>query len=377
MGSVKQSGDAKRFGEQVLAAAGVTLGGSGPCDITVLDDRFYERVLADRELGLGESYQDGWWEANRLDEFLTTMITHDIASLVKPSPALLITAARSKLLNRQTLRRASRNARSHYDIGNDLYERMLDKRMIYSCAYWQNAVDLGSAQEAKLELVCRKLGFEPGMRVLDLGCGWGGFAAFAAERYGVEVVGVSLATQQVKVARERTSHLPVEIRLQDYRQVQGTFDRIVSIGMFEHVGPRNHRSFFEHCDRLLSDGGMMLHHTIGGLESRTRTDPWFDKYIFPGGVLPSIEQIGRASQKRWVIEDLHNFGPDYDTTLLRWHDNISAAWSDLPHYDERFRRTWDYYLLASAAGFRSRSTQLWQIVFRRSKHRAPRYQAVR
>lgn len=335
-------GRAKQFGEKLLTDAGIELGGSAPHDIVVHDERFYDRVLADRELGLGESYQDGWWDANQLDEFLSTMIVHDVASRVRPSVDLVLAAARSKLQNRQTVHRAADSAHAHYDIGNDLYEHMLDKRMVYSCAYWADAVDLESAQEAKLDLVCRKLSLEPGMRVLDIGCGWGSFAAFAAERYGVAVVGISLAREQVRVARERTSAVPVEIRLQDYRQVAGWFDRIVSIGMFEHVGPKNYRSFFDNCDRLLTPDGMMLHHTIGGLESKTSTDPWFDKYIFPGGVLPSIAQIGRASEKKWLIEDLHNIGPDYDMTLMHWSANISSAWTHLPGYDERFRRTWHY-----------------------------------
>jgi len=365
------------FGEQLLAELGIELGGSAPTDIVVHDNRFYERVLADRELGLGESYQAGWWDANQLDEFLTALVMKDVRSLIKPSPTLLATAARAKVQNRQTLKRAADNASAHYDIGNDLYERMLDKRMIYSCGYWADAVDLETAQEAKLDLVCRKLGLKSGMRVLDIGCGWGGFACYAAERYGVDVVGISLAEEQVRVATERTNHLNVDIRLQDYRTMEGTFDRIVSIGMFEHVGPKNYKAFFEHCDRLLTPDGVMLHHTIGGLESRTQTDPWFDKYIFPGGVLPSLAQIGQASEGSWVLEDFHNFGPDYDTTLMHWHARINQAWPDLPHYDEHFRRTWDYYLMGSAAGFRSRSTQLWQMVFRRSKRPAPRYQTVR
>jgi cyclopropane-fatty-acyl-phospholipid synthase len=369
--------NAREFGEKVFADAGIALGGSGPSDIVVHDHRFYDRVIADRELGLGESYQEGWWDANQLDEFLSTMITKDIASFVKPSAALLITAARSKILNLQTLGRAAHNAQAHYDIGNDLYERMLDKRMIYSCGYWADAVDLESAQVAKLDLVCRKLGLEPGMKLLDIGCGWGGFAGYAAERYGVDVVGISLAHEQVKVAAARTSHLNVDIQLQDYRKMTGSFDRIVSIGMFEHVGPKNYRAFFDHCDRLLTGDGVMLHHTIGGLESKTQTDPWFDKYVFPGGVLPSLAQIGRASEKKWVLEDLHNIGSDYDTTLMHWYANVSQAWDELPNYDEHFRRTWDYYLLASAAGFRTRSTQLWQAVFRRSKRQAQRYLTVR
>jgi len=369
--------DVRAHGQQILASAGVELGGSAAHDIVVHDDRFYARVLADRELGLGETYQAGWWDANQLDEFLATMIVKDVGSLLRPSASLLAAAAKAKLQNRQTVSRAAENASAHYDIGNDLYERMLDSRMIYSCGYWADAGDLEAAQVAKLDLICRKLALEPGMRLLDIGCGWGGFARYAAEHYGVTVVGISLAQEQVRVAAERTSHLDVEIKLQDYRDAAGTFDRIVSIGMLEHVGPKNYQEFFESCDRLLSEDGIMLHHTIGGLESRTQADPWMDKYIFPGGVLPSMTQLGQASEKKWVIEDLHNFGPDYDTTLMCWHKNISAAWSDLSSYDRTFQRMWEYYLMASAAGFRTRSLQLWQIVFRRSHRSADRYTTIR
>lgn len=369
--------DAESVVGELLAHAGVTLGGDAPVDITVHDERFFDRVLSDRELGLGESYQDGWWDANQLDEFLTAAQTADLRSLVKPSLAMASAAVQARIRNQQTRRRAVRNARAHYDIGNDLYERMLDKRMIYTCAYWRDSTDLDSAQEAKLDLICRKLGLERGMRVLDIGCGWGGFAQFAAERYDVHVTGISPAGEQVAVARERTASLPVRIEQLDYRDVEGTFDRITSIGMMEHVGPKNLHTLFEKCRDVLEPDGMMLHHTIGSNDWKTVGDPWFDRYIFPGGVLPSLGQIARAAEGDWSIEDVHNFGPDYDTTLMEWHRNISGRWHEIPHYDERFRRTWDYYLLGSASGFRSRSAQLFQIVFTRSRRRRGVYPAIR
>ena len=363
----------KSLGLEILQRAGIDPGGDSPCDITVYDDRFWDRVVAQREFGLGESYQEGWWDANRLDEFIAVVQALDLRSVVRRRPALALHAARSSARNRQTIRRARRNAGAHYNIGNDLYTRMLDTRMIYSCGYWENAEDLDTAQEHKLELICRKLGFEPGMSVLDIGCGWGGFARFAAEKYGVEVTGITPATEQASLARQACAGLPVKILECDYRDVTGRFDRIVSIGMMEHVGPRNLKTFFDRCDELLSDDGMMLHHTIGSLVSKNHTDPWFDKHIFPGGVIPSLAQISAAAEGGWVIEDLHNFGPYYDSTLMAWHRNVTAAWADLPNYDERFRRTWDYYLLSSAGSFRSRTLQLWQIVFTRSRQRSGVY----
>ena len=364
---------ARGLGLEILHNAGIEVGGDQPRDIAVHDDRFWARVIAERELGLGESYQDGWWDANQLDEFIAEVQALDLRSLVRPRPGLALHVAKARAMNRQTARRARRNAGAHYNIGNDLYERMLDKRMIYSCGYWRRTEDLDQAQEDKLDLICRKLRLEPGMRLLDIGCGWGGFARHAASEHGVTVAGVTPAREQARVARDLCAGLPVEIQECDYRDVQGRFDRIVSIGMMEHVGPRNLKTFFERCNDLLSGDGMMLHHTIGSLESKNHTDPWFDKHIFPGGVVPSLGQISSASERDWVIEDVQNFGPYYDRTLMAWHRNLTEAWEDLPAYDERFRRTWEYYLLSSAGSFRTRALQLWQIVFTRSRRRSEVY----
>ena len=370
-------GDSRSTALDLLSKVGITVGGSAPHDIVVHDDRVWDRVLGERELGLGESYMDGWWDANQLDEFLSVVQMADLKSMVRPNPEILMLAVKAVVQNRQTRRRAKANAESHYEIGNDLYERMLDKRMIYSCGYWREADDLDSAQEAKLDLICRKLALERGMRVLDIGCGWGGFAQFAAERYDVHVTGISPVAEQVAAARERCASLPVRIEQVDYRDASGTFDRITSIGMMEHVGPKNLGRFFDTCRELLAPDGLMLHHTIGSNDWKTSGDAWFEKYIFPGGVLPQLGQIAKAAQTHWSIEDVHNFGPDYDRTLLQWHANLSSRWEEIPHYDERFRRMWDYYLLGSAAAFRVRAIQLWQVVFTPAKQRRPVYQAVR
>lgn len=376
--------DAKTTGLELLAKAGVTVGGEGPHDIHIHDHGVWSQILRDRELGLGETYMDGGWDANSLVDFLTLVQTADLRSMLTPSPRLLVLVAKSKTMNRQSKARARRNARAHYNIGNDLYERMLDKRMIYSCAYWsgldaepttEGALD--AAQESKLDLICRKLGLEAGMTLLDVGCGWGGFAQFAAQRYQVEVTGVSPAEEQVSLARQRCRDLPVRIIEADYRDLSGSYDRITSIGMMEHVGPKNLPTFFDKCRELLDPDGMMLHHTIGSNDWRTSGDPWFDRYIFPGGVLPSLGQIAKAAQSHWTIEDVHNFGPYYTETLLAWNHNISARWDEIPHYDERFRRMWHYYLMSSAAGFRARAIQLWQVVFTRSKRGRPIWSPVR
>jgi cyclopropane-fatty-acyl-phospholipid synthase len=348
--------------QQLLARGDIRIDGDRPWDIRVHDERLYARVLAEGTLGAGESYMDGWWDCERLDECVTRVFQADVKRAITPwRDALRVFAAR--LVNFQRPSRALRIARHHYDIGDDLFERMLDRRMIYSCAYWKHATTLDDAQEAKLDLVCRKLGLQPGMRVLDIGCGWGGMAQFAAERYGVSVLGITVSENQVKLARERCRGLDVEIRLEDYRGLTGTFDRVLSLGMFEHVGYKNYGRFMRIVRRLLVEDGLFLLHTIGASHSMTRTDPWTDRYIFPDSMLPSVAQIGAAIEERFVPEDWHNFGADYDTTLMHWSWNVEAHWSELgDRYDERFRRMWRYFLLSSAGGFRARKTQLWQVV---------------
>lgn len=363
--------------EQLLSLGGVTVGGDRPFDIRVNDERFYDRVMAQRALGLGESYMDGWWDVERLDELVARLMSANLSDKAKLSPAIVQAFVSALILNRQSSRRAPGNASHHYNIGNDLYERMLDKRMIYSCAYWKEASTLDQAQEAKLDLICRKLHLEQGMTLLDIGCGWGGFAEYAARQYGAVVTGISPALEQVTAAKERVKGLPVTIMQQDYRQLTGRFDRIVSIGMLEHVGPKNYAAFFARCHELLNGGGLMLHHFIGNVRSTRFTNPWIDKYIFPGGVIPSLAQVSRAIEQRLVIEDVHNFGPYYDRTLMAWHANFVKHYPEIKQrYDERFYRMWNFYLLSCAGGFRARRLQLWQVVMRKIEPSAV-YEAVR
>jgi cyclopropane-fatty-acyl-phospholipid synthase len=220
---------------------------------------------------------------------------------------------------------------------------------------------------------------EPGMRVLDIGCGWGSFLKYAAERYGVEGVGVTVSKEQAALARAECEGLPVEILLKDYRDVEGPFDRVVSIGMFEHVGRRNYRTYCEVVRRVMKKDGLSMLHTIGRNHSGSwgRCDAWINKYIFPNGELPSIKQIADAAEGLFVLEDLHGFGPMYDKTLMAWHANFENHWTELSErYDERFRRMWRYYLLVCAASFRARRIQLWQVVL--SPHGVPGgYEPVR
>jgi cyclopropane-fatty-acyl-phospholipid synthase len=355
-------GSLKRRVEELLALADVEIGGSRPWDIQVHDERLYARVMAQGTLGLGESYMDRWWDGEQLDEFFHRVLRAKLEDRVRPL-ADGVRALRAKVINLQRRSRAFEIGRRHYDIGNDLYRCMLDRRMVYSCGYWKNARSLDEAQEAKLDLVCRKLGLRPGMRVLDIGCGWGGAVQFAAERYGVEAVGITVSEEQVRLAREVCNGLPVEIRLQDYREVSERFDRIFSLGMFEHVGCKNYARFMRTVRRCLKSDGLFLLHTIGGNRSVNTTDPWMARYIFPRSVLPSARRIAEASEGVFIIEDWHNFGTDYDKTLMEWHRNFESGWDRLKRkYDERFRRMWRYYLLSCAGSFRARKIQLWQLV---------------
>jgi cyclopropane-fatty-acyl-phospholipid synthase len=353
---------AKKFIEQQLANSGVVINGPNPWDVQVHDERLYGRVLSQGTLGLGEGYMDGWWDAEAVDQFIYKLVSASIQDNFRPDLALIGSVLRGKLLNMQRLK-VREVGEKHYDIGNDLYAAMLDPRMIYSCGYWKDATTLAAAQEAKLDLICRKVGLQPGMRILDIGSGWGGFMQFAAERYGVSAVGVTISKEQAALANERTKGLPVETRLMDYQALDGKFDRIISIGMFEHVGYKNYRAYFSKAHELLVDDGLMLLHTIGGNQSSTHGDPWSEKYIFPNGMLPSVAQIGAAVERLFIVEDWHNFGADYDRTLMAWLANFEAAWPQFSErYDQRFYRMWRYYLASFAALFRSRNIGLWQVV---------------
>lgn len=379
---------AKTTIEKLLEPAGITINGSNPWDIQVKNPDFYKRVIQQHALGLGESYMDGWWECAALDEAFYRLLNVNILDLMKAKffkeKAFFLMGVRLfwqqtqyRLFNYQRPDKAFQVGEEHYDLGNDLYHIMLDPELSYTCGYWKDADNLMDAQNAKLKLVCDKLKLQPGQKVLDIGCGWGSFARFAAKNYGVAVHGVTISKEQKALADELNKGLPIEIELKDYRDVKQQFDHIVSLGMFEHVGYKNYRVFMEVANRCLKEDGLFLLHTIGNNRTIYSTNKWIQKYIFPNGMLPSIAQIGKSVENLFVVEDLHNFGAYYDKTLVAWHDRFCAGWDQLKHrYDERFYRMWRYYLLSSAGGFRARDMQLWQWVL--SKHGVPNgYNAVR
>ncbi len=363
---------AKEIIQSLLAEAGVSLNGGNPWDVQVHDDRVFNRWLSETELGLGESFMDGWWDVEALDAFFDKILRANLEQKVKRNLKTALFILSTQLLNQQTKTKSKQVGREHYDLGNDLFKSMLDKRMCYSSGYWKKAENLDEAQEAKLGLICKKLDLKSGMRILDIGCGWGSFAKYAAENYDVEVVGVSISKKQIELGQQLCKGLPVELRFQDYREVKGKFDAILSIGFLEHVGYKNYRTYMEVVHRCLKDTGISLIHTIGNNTSVTYVNAWTNKYIFPNGMIPSLSQIAKAAEGLFVIEDLHNFGPDYDKTLMAWYARFIKAWPQLKElYGQRFYRMWTYFLLSSAGGFRSRFNQLWQIVMTKPGRELP------
>jgi cyclopropane-fatty-acyl-phospholipid synthase len=354
----------KTIAEDILALAGVKINGNNPWDIRVHNDEFYRRAITEGELGVGESYMDCWWDAEKIDEFICQILKAQLDEKIRLKLSILFRLLSVRLFNLQTRGRAFIVGEKHYDLGNDLFQSMLDKRMVYSCGYWKNAQNLDEAQENKLELICRKIYLKPGMRVLDIGCGWSAFGKYAAENYKVEVTGITVSKEQVELGKKLCEGLPIDIRLMDYRDLNEKYNRIVSVGMFEHVGYKNYKTFFEIADKCLRDDGLFLLHTIGTNISEDTLDLWSEKYIFPNGVLPSVAQIGKAIEKHFVMEDWHSFGQDYDKTLMAWYQNFDKNWEKIKNqYSERFYRMWKYFLLSSAGSFRSRRrNQVWQIV---------------
>ncbi len=348
--------------EELLALAKVRINGDRPWDLHVHNPRLYRRVFAEGTLGLGEAYMDGWWDCERLDEFFCRVLQVELDRHVRSSTYLLA-ALKARVFNLQRISRAFRVAQQHYDLGNDLFRAMLGQSMIYSCAFWEQATTLDEAQEAKLALLGQKLHLQPGMAVLDIGCGWGGTARFLAEQYGVQVVGITVSQEQVEAAGVLCQGLPVKIHLQDYRRMEGMYDRMISIGMFEHVGYKNYRTFMRTAREHLTDEGLLLLHTIGNNRSIISTDPWITRYVFPNSMVPSPRQIAAAIEDLFVLEDWHNLGIHYDRTLMAWYDNFEQHWDQLQgKYGERFHRMWKYYLLSCAGAFRARQMQVWQIV---------------
>ncbi|MGZ3690002.1 MAG: cyclopropane fatty acyl phospholipid synthase [Pseudobdellovibrio sp.] len=354
-----------------LASAGILVNGRRSYDMQVVNSAAFKSIALEGSLGLGESYMRGEWHVARLDLCIEKIFRSDI-SRRRYTPMILKRVLKSFLFNLQSISRSKIVCDVHYDLDNNLYRKMLDERMTYTCGYWKDAETLGQAQINKLDLICQKLDLKPGMKVLDIGCGFGSFMKYAAQHYGVECVGYSLSKEQIAYGEKDCEGLPVKFVFQDYRKIEGKFDRIVSIGMMEAVGHKNFRTYMETIHNVLKDDGIALIHTVGHNHSTTISDPWVDRYIFPNGILPSITQMGNAIEGLFVMEDWHNFGPDYNRTLLAWNENFQNAWPSLKgQYSEIFKRMWEFYLLSFAGGFKARSWQLWQIVLTKKGRQQP------
>lgn len=351
---------------RMLGIVGLTLNGPNPWDPHIHNEKTFARVRNQVSLGLGESYMEGWWDCDELDSFMCKILRSGVEDKIGISLPMVIGDLKSRFMNLQSVRRAFMVGKHHYNIGNDLFTRMLGSTMAYSCGYFKDTEHLDAAQIAKFELICKKLKLEKGMTVLDIGCGWGGLAKYMAENYKVNVIGLTISSEQAAYADKLCQGLPVIISLEDYRSFNKKVDRVVSVGMWEHIGFKNYRTAMEVVKKCLKEDGLFLLHTIGSLKSVTITEPWTQKYLFPNACLPSLPQLTESAEGLFVIEDVHNFGADYDKTLMAWYRNFEAAWPVLKHtkemYDEKFYRMWSYYLKTYAGSFRSRGTELWQIV---------------
>lgn len=363
VGKKKVNPKLKKWAADILAVADVQIDGGRPWDIQVHDDRLYSRVLRQGTLGLGEAYIEGWWDVEQLDEFFNKVLRADLGTHIRLNFTDTAMLAKEFIFNLQTKSRSFTVGEKHYDVGNDLYEAMLDKRLTYTCGYWKDATNLDQAQENKLDLVCRKIGLKAGDHVWDIGCGWGSFLKFAAEKYGAKGTGVTISKEQIDLANKLKGDLPIEYRFEDYRDTKGKFDHVISLGMFEHVGSKNYRTYMKKAAENLKDDGYFLLHTIAGNAPMKYSEPFISKYIFPNSQLPAVSDIGKAIEGIFTMEDWHNFGPYYDLTLMAWFHNFDKAWPELKHnYSPEFYRMWKYYLLSFAGSFRSRYMQLWQIV---------------
>lgn len=360
---------------KLLENAGIAINGNQACDMQIHDIRVFKRILANPSLGAGESYMDGWWDCRELDQFFFRVFRYLKSHELYSTKALFSFSLKNFLINAQSKRRSQHVAQQHYNLDNEMYAVMLGESMAYTCAYWKNSETLDEAQWAKYDLICRKLHLKPGEKVLELGCGFGGFAKYAAEKYGVEMVSINISSEQMRYAKKLCQGLPVHLVECDYRDVKrynpnaSRFDKVVSIGLCEHVGYKNYKTFLKIAHQNMKKDGLFLLHTIAKNTSVNFCDPWIQKYIFPRGMLPTIKLISGLAEPFFVVEDVHNIGSDYDKTLMAWNKNFENHWVQLSNrFNERFYRMWRYYLLSCAGGFRARNMQLYQFVFSTQGH---------
>ncbi|MGK6318848.1 class I SAM-dependent methyltransferase [Sphingomonas sp. DT-204] len=343
------------------------------------------RILRDPATGAGETFMDGSLAIEEGDILgllslatANNMWERDDTALEASWLGRAVAAVRFRIDRINMTRRSKRNVAHHYDLNDRLYDLFLDRDRQYSCAYFTDPANgLDQAQEDKKAHIAAKLALQPGMRVLDIGCGWGGMALYLHRKTGAEVLGVTLSEEQLKVARRRAEEAgvadKVKFELIDYRRVTGRFDRIVSVGMFEHVGTLYYRTFFRKCRELLTDDGVMLLHTIGRTDGPGVTDRFTAKYIFPGGYIPALSEIARGYEGiRMFCTDIEVLRLHYAHTLKHWYDRTVAAKGALVEiYDERFFRMWTFYLAGAYVTFQYGNMVNYQLQFARNRHTLP------
>jgi cyclopropane-fatty-acyl-phospholipid synthase len=346
--------------------------------LNVSDDSVWYDIITKANLGIAEGYMHGKIDVDPLPLFLSLLNDTSIGTRRKEKFDVLgmvigaieaPTQMMGWLFNLQTKELSSRVTKQHYDAGNDLYEVMLGPSMSYTCAYWKDAENLDQAQEAKFNLIMRKLELQPGMKVADLGMGWGTAAAYMHKHGKVNVTGVSLSEKQVEWAQNNLVKDGLRFIWSDYREhcedpdIVGTYDRIYSIGMFEHIGPKNYEPFFKCIKALLKPDGLAVVHTIGEPDFVAASDQFLEKYIFPGAVIPTLPMATKAFEHHFILEDFQNFGHDYSKTLAAWHVNSLKFFRENPNaYSPEFQRMWEYYLKMCEALFELRINQLWHFV---------------
>jgi cyclopropane-fatty-acyl-phospholipid synthase len=364
---------AEKLVTDIFNQGGISLNGPNPWDIQIRDSRFFNRVLTGGSLGFGESYMDGDWDVAQLDALIRRILR--IKATRKPIVTLNRTwhDLKSRLMNLQSRSGSMAIIDAHYDLDHRLYQHFLGPYNQYTCCFFNQATSLEAAEIEKLEMICNKLDLREGDKVLDIGCGWGGFSRYAAETRGCQVTGISISKEQIAYAKEFTAGLPVEIINTDYRDLPKLydsrhFDKVVIIGMIEHVGYKNYQRLFEIVHELLNDNGLLLLHTIGNTRKTTVADPWIEKYIFRNSMLPSMSQLTNSTEDLFVIQDWENYGHYYAPTLAAWQSNFEKNWDKIRaietrnQFDERFRRMFNYYFLSCQAGFETEHILLWHMV---------------
>jgi cyclopropane-fatty-acyl-phospholipid synthase len=359
---VLPDGETRRFG------AGV------PVRLTIRDAAFFRRLATRGKLGLGESYTAGEWDADDLVALFELLLRNADRAAADHVRIRRVLDLRPRLQRRNGLVRSRRNIAYHYDLGNELFALMLDETMTYSCAVFERPeMTLAEAQRAKYDRLCTLLDLRPDDHVLEIGCGWGGFARHAAERHGCRVTGITISHEQATLARERTHGLTVEILEQDYRTVEGAFTKVVSVEMVEAIGADQFGAFFATIDRVLAPRGRAAVQSILVPEQRwdryRRSPDWIERYVFPGCLIPSLEALTQAAARHsgLGIYAVAEIGEHYAETLRRWRANFHARIDEVRElgYDRRFERTWDFYLAFCEAAFRTRALRDAQLLLAR------------